>query len=189
MNSSILVTLHPDSIETAIYKNQYKCERYIKKGLTCEGSPWTEKDGVVYWKELLYVPNEQTIREYILRESYDHPTTGHPGIQCTRDLIVEKYYWPTIWWDIETYIKGCDCCQKTKPKTTSSQTPLLQYEDQTSSFPLSICPHCFLTVHLHLPFQLCSSQMTINTPYGSSSFLTAFYSLSFPSTLNALLLQ
>ena len=49
---------------------------------------------------------------------------------------------------------------------------LLQYEDQTSSFPLSICPCCLLVVHLHLLFQLCFSQMTINTPYGSSFFLS-----------------
>ena len=66
MNSPILVMLHPDSIETVVHKNQYKCECYVKKGHTREGSPWTEKDRIVYWKELLYVPNKQTICKCIL---------------------------------------------------------------------------------------------------------------------------
>ena len=47
--------LHPDSIETVVHKTRYKCAHYVKKGLTHEGSLWIEKDGVVYWKELLYV--------------------------------------------------------------------------------------------------------------------------------------
>ena len=33
-----------------------KKESYVEEGLKREGSPWNEKEGVTYWKTLLYIP-------------------------------------------------------------------------------------------------------------------------------------
>lgn len=115
---------HPHSVEAAIHKNQYKRERYVREGLARTDSPWQERGGVVHWNDLLYVPNEPTLRERILQEHHDHPLAGHPGIRRTRDLIMDKYYWPSLRRDIERYVRGCDTCQKVKPKAISRRTPL-----------------------------------------------------------------
>ena len=52
---------------------------------------------------------------------------------------------------------------------------LLWYKDRTLFSPLFTCLCWSLTLHLRLPFQLCFSQMVINTLYGNPSF-----SLHFP---------
>lgn len=41
-----------------------------------------------------------------------------------KDLILAKYYWPTIQKDVEAYVKGYDKCQKVKTITTTGRTPL-----------------------------------------------------------------
>ena len=85
---------------------------------------WKEHDKVLFYKDLLYIPKENSLREQILQEHHNHPLAGHPGTQQTKYLILTKYYWLTICKDVETYIKGCDKCQKVKTITTTGKTPL-----------------------------------------------------------------
>ena len=33
---------------------------------------------------------------------------GHFGIEKTHELLVQKYFWPLLWHDVEAYVKGCD---------------------------------------------------------------------------------
>ena len=51
---------------------------------------------VLFYKELLYIPKEETLRDQILQENHDHPLARHLGTRRTKDLILAKYYWPTI---------------------------------------------------------------------------------------------
>ena len=51
---------------------------------------------------------------------------GHFGIEKTKELIVQKYYWPTLRHDVKGYIKGCDVYLASK---TVRQKP---YEDLQS---------------------------------------------------------
>ena len=85
-----------DSMDVRIEKVQYKMESYVREGLKRENSPWTMKKGVIMWKELLYVPKHEKIREEIITQNHNHPLAGHPGIRQTKDLIMTKYYWPTL---------------------------------------------------------------------------------------------
>ena len=109
-----------NSMETRIEKVQYQTESYVREGIKRENSPWTMVNGVIMWKELLYVPKNEKIREEIIIQNHNHPLAGHPGIQRTRDLIMTKYYWPSIRKDVERYIKGCDACQRSKPQSKTS---------------------------------------------------------------------
>ena len=38
------------------------------------------------------------------------------GVNCVLSVITPKYYWPGIYQDVEVYIKGCEMCQRSKPK-------------------------------------------------------------------------
>ena len=71
----------PDSIETLVTRNQFRAESFIKKGLEDSQSPWYTKDNLIYWKTLLYIPPNPTLRERVIKENHDHPLAGHPGIR------------------------------------------------------------------------------------------------------------
>ena len=75
---------------------QHKQEKYAQKGLTKRPDLWKEHNKVLFYKELLYIPKEETLRDRILQENHDHPLAGHLGTRRTKDLILTKYYWPTI---------------------------------------------------------------------------------------------
>ena len=109
-----------NSMETRIEKVQYKTESYVREGLKRENSPWTMVNGAIMWKELFYVPKDEKIREEIIIQNHNHPLAGHSGIGRTRDLIMTKYYWPTIRKDVEWYVKGYDTCQWSKPQNKTS---------------------------------------------------------------------
>lgn len=55
-----------------------------------KGNPvkdWTLRDGIVYYKERLFVPRDDHTHELILEAHHDTPTAGHPGQKRTLELI------------------------------------------------------------------------------------------------------
>ena len=45
---------------------------------------------------------------------HNDPLAGHFGIEKTRELKAQKYYWPTLHRDVEDYVRGCDLCLASK---------------------------------------------------------------------------
>ncbi|SJL06853.1 uncharacterized protein ARMOST_10195 [Armillaria ostoyae] len=84
----------------------------------------TEKDGILYYDNRVYVPRHSSLRGEIIAQSHDHITAGHPGIAKTRELIQREYWWPKIQKDVEAYVKGCETCQRTKSNTQAKTAPL-----------------------------------------------------------------
>ena len=41
---------------------------------------------------------------------YNDLLTGHFGINKIRELIGQKYYWPSLRRDVESYVRECDIC-------------------------------------------------------------------------------
>ncbi len=54
------------------------------------------------------------VRTKLISRHHDDPLAGHFGIDKTRELIAQKYYWPTLRRDVEAYIIGCDVCLASK---------------------------------------------------------------------------
>ena len=84
------------TVESMVKGLQHKREKHAIKGLTMEDSDWEQWNGILYYKNLLYIPKDETIRETIIQQNHDHPLAGHPRVKRTRDLILAKYYWPTL---------------------------------------------------------------------------------------------
>ena len=63
-----------------------------------------DEDGVITWKQRVYVPRNKRLREDIIREHHDSITGGHPGRYKTQELITRNYWWPGIQGDIQKYI-------------------------------------------------------------------------------------
>jgi hypothetical protein len=65
------------------------------------------------YKGLVYVPNNETLKQKVVQQFHDN-LMGHPGQWKTLELITREYYWPGMTEFIKAYIKGCAICQTTK---------------------------------------------------------------------------
>ncbi|XP_052479618.1 uncharacterized protein LOC128034816 [Gossypium raimondii] len=49
-----------------------------------------------------------------MKECHDLKWAGHPGMYRTLALLEDRYYWPYMGVDVETYVKTCLVCQQDK---------------------------------------------------------------------------
>ncbi len=61
---------------------------------------------------LPYVP--QPLRQRVLSLVHSIPSSGHPGITVTLQLMNNRFWWPSIQTDTITFIKNCDICNISK---------------------------------------------------------------------------
>ncbi|KAI2650571.1 Transposon Tf2-9 polyprotein [Labeo rohita] len=87
--------------------------------------------------QLTYVP--ETHREQLLQQVHSTPSSGHPGITATLHLLKNRFWWPTINQDTQTFVKNCTVCNTCKP---SRQLPagLLQ------PLPIPQCPWSHIAI-------------------------------------------
>ena len=79
------------------------------RSIKAEGLNRYEKlDGVLYHQGLPFVP--EAIWTEITSQHHNDSLIGYFGINKTKDLVGQKNYWPSLWRDIEAYVKGCNVC-------------------------------------------------------------------------------
>ncbi len=61
---------------------------------------------------LTYVP--QPLQQWVLSLVHSTPSSGHPGITATLQLMNNRFWWPSIQTDTITFIKNCDICNISK---------------------------------------------------------------------------
>jgi transposase InsO family protein len=71
-----------------------------------------------------------------------HDNVGHPGRDRTVSLLKERFYWPGLIKDVESYLQRCDRCLKRK-SSTAVRAPLVSIE---TSQPLELVCMDFLTL-------------------------------------------
>ncbi len=81
-------------------------------------------DGLIYYDHRIYIPQNHALRGEIIAVFHDHITAGHPGIEKTKELVLREYWWPKMKKDIESYIRACETCQRTKSSTQAKAAPL-----------------------------------------------------------------
>ena len=99
-------------------------DRAVQQALDKGTLDWTSQDGVITWRDRVYVPKDAPLREEIIRLHHDSALTGHPGQYKTHELITRNYWWPGIHRDIRKYVEGCGECQRVKPIRQSPHNPL-----------------------------------------------------------------
>ena len=88
--------------------------------------PYYWQDGLFYrqWRpyggETDIVVNQiilpQHCREKVLSLAHSIPMAGHLGKEKTRKRIMQHFYWPTIYKDVEHFCRCCRQCQKSSNK-------------------------------------------------------------------------
>ena len=71
-----------------------------------------EVEGVVQYRRLPYVP--EIIRYKVISRYHNDPLVRHFDIDKTRELVGQKYYWPSLRKDVKSYVRGCDVCLASK---------------------------------------------------------------------------
>lgn len=82
-------------------------------------SCWYLEDGLIFTTEgmigtRLYIPDDHTIKQIILRECHDIPIAGHLGRDKTLTNITSSFFWPQIRRDVAQYVQQCQVCQQSK---------------------------------------------------------------------------
>lgn len=74
-----------------------------------------ERSFLYYAATRLYIPDDASLKNRILYECHDAPTSGHLGKDKTIEQVKRRFYWPKMDDDIVAYVRSCDACQRNKP--------------------------------------------------------------------------
>jgi hypothetical protein len=77
-------------------------------------------DGLLLYKNKVYVPNVGELKLEILKEMHNVAYVGHPGYQKTMAAVKSHYVWPGLKREIVEYIARCMECQKFKAEDRHS---------------------------------------------------------------------
>ncbi|SLM35611.1 Ribonuclease H-like domain [Lasallia pustulata] len=86
---------------------------------------WSQRNNLLYFDSVLYIPYTESLRLGIIKKHYDEPLAGHLTAEKTFALIRAKYYWPDMQKQIQEYCNSCLVCQGARV-TRRKQPGLLQ---------------------------------------------------------------
>lgn len=75
---------------------------------------WEEKEGLVYHRGKIYIPDDFELRRDVIKSCHDTREAGHPGRLGTQELVARLYWWPRMAQNVADYVAGCDQCQRNK---------------------------------------------------------------------------
>ena len=67
-------------------------------------------NGQLYYQDQIYIPDNDELCLRIIQGSHDTPAASHPGHERTFELLTRKYFWPTMWKDVERFVGNCHTC-------------------------------------------------------------------------------
>ena len=86
---------------------------------------WAYKGGILTYKDRVYVPEQSDLRCLAVAMHHNHPTTGHPGVLKTRQLVSTEFWWPGLASFVRKYVEGCAVYQQNKVNTHLTTPPLV----------------------------------------------------------------
>lgn len=81
-----------------------------------EALAWQQDNGLWYYNDKLYVPDDSALRAELMRVHHDDELAGHFGGDKTEALLRRKYWWPTLSRDVRDRVKSCKTCQTMKSR-------------------------------------------------------------------------
>ncbi|KAL5838392.1 hypothetical protein ACOSQ3_015561 [Xanthoceras sorbifolium] len=93
-------------------KTQEICQKLESHGEGVER--YTMKNGLIYYKTCVYVPNVPGLREEILAHFHESKEGGHSGWLRTYVKVKHFFYWEGLKVEVKKKVAECDTCQKVK---------------------------------------------------------------------------
>lgn len=79
------------------------------------------RHGYLYYRERLYVPDDDELYAELTRLCHEIPAAGHPGRARTYQMMSRDYYWPGMSAYIRRWVRNCHMCIRTKPNRRNRQ--------------------------------------------------------------------
>jgi hypothetical protein len=117
-NSHSSVKLFEDIKASALQDTKYQQRLGQRR---TRGDSIQEKDGLLYVKGRLCLPEDDRLKSLIMHECHDSATSGHLGKDKTIERVKQRFYWLNMDEEIMRYVVSCDECQRNKP---SNQAPI-----------------------------------------------------------------
>jgi len=86
----------------------------IREGGKRMPDEWLEKDGLQYYKNRLYIPEDEALQTEIAQGCHDSIVAGHFGQENTIEIVTQDFYWKGLGEWIRDYVQSCDACQHSK---------------------------------------------------------------------------
>lgn len=83
--------------------------RKIQQGES--SNQWSVSNGLVYYKNRVYIPSSSSIANSILAALHNQ---AHEGYQKTLKRIATDFYWKGMKIDIQNFVRACNVCQRHK---------------------------------------------------------------------------
>ena len=75
---------------------------------------WDIIDELIYFKNRLYIPNDEELQTMIAKGCHDSQIAGHFGQQKTIEIVCRDFYWKGLTNWIKDYVRSSDECQYNK---------------------------------------------------------------------------
>jgi len=75
---------------------------------------WIEKDGLLYYKNPLYIPENEALQTEIAQGCHDSLVAGHFGQEKTSEIVTRDFYRNRLADWIRDYVRSCNECQHSK---------------------------------------------------------------------------
>jgi len=93
-------------------------------------SGWKIEDGMLFYQEWCYIPDNNTIWKAIVQEIHESPMTRNPRRDTTLEMVQRHYWWPRLWCHHSYVWKGsCLSPQTSHPSILPTCSPLLEALD------------------------------------------------------------
>src|SRR5712672_3412896 len=83
----------------------------------------------------LVVPPNQNLKRKLMNYVHDGYTAGHPGRDETIRKAKRFFWWPSMRFWIEDYVRGCATCQQGKILTHKTRVPMYKIPTDAKSLP------------------------------------------------------
>ena len=103
----------------------YSCIKRKAPPLWTALTDWTLDNGLILFKNKVYVPEDLDLCWSIIAETHELPVARHPGHFKTLQLLKEWFYWPCMVTMMNNFVEGCTTCQQMKLNTHPTTVPLM----------------------------------------------------------------
>ena len=77
---------------------------------------WELEDGLLYYKNRLFIPSNKAILTEIAKGCHDSKVAGHFGKEKKIELVTRNFHWEKLSEWINEYVRSCDECQHNKSR-------------------------------------------------------------------------
>ena len=81
---------------------------------TPKSTEWELDDGLLYYRNRIYVPDSGDLRLRVVQYKHDHILSGHYGQNKTLQLIRREYVWPNLRKFVDHFCNSCTNCKRGK---------------------------------------------------------------------------